>query len=413
MRALAAVLVVVMGAIRAAAADSCVTCHAALGDPFDAPVEAVKLDVHGKVGLSCAACHGGDPADPDATAMDEAKGFVGRPAPGAIPGLCGRCHSDESVMRRYDPQLSTDQLAEFRTSVHGRRLAAGDTKVATCVSCHGVHGILPASDARSPVHPTNVPTMCARCHSDPAHMAGYAIPTEQLLQYQRSVHGHLLLVQRDVAAPACNDCHGNHGAFPPGADSVAMVCGQCHPVNKDLFLSSPHRSAFQRLGLAECVACHGNHEVLRPTDDMLGTGPTAVCIGCHAPDSNGYRAAAEMRSAVGALSGAIAAAEEALGRATTAGMEVSEQEFALQETREALVKTRNEVHAFDLAALQELARPATEKAQGVERTARVALDEFAARRRLAIIPLGVIAVVGVLLYAKIRSLDRKLPPPGS
>jgi predicted CXXCH cytochrome family protein len=412
MRALAAVLLALLSVARAGA-DSCVTCHTALGEPFDAPVDAVKADAHGRAGLSCAACHGGDPSDPDATAMDEAKGFVGRPAPAAIPKLCGRCHSDESFMRRYDPQLPTDQLADFATSVHGQRLAAGDTRVATCVSCHGAHGILPASDARSAVYAANIPTLCARCHSDPAHMAAYGIPTDQLLKYQRSVHGHLLLVERDVSAPACNDCHGNHGAFPPGADSVAMVCGQCHPINKDLFLASPHRAAFQRLGLAECVACHGNHEVLRPTDDMLGTGPTAVCIGCHAPDSNGYRAATEMRSAVGALSGAIAAAEEALGRATTAGMEVSEQEFALQETLEALVKTRNQVHAFDLAALQELARPATEKAQGVERTARVALDEFAARRRLAIIPLGVIAVVGVLLYAKIRSLDREPSPPGS
>jgi predicted CXXCH cytochrome family protein len=411
MRVLAALFLVVVRASGATAVDSCVACHTELGDTLAAPVEGMKLDVHGKAGLSCADCHGGDPADPDTTAMDEAKGFVRQPAPEAIPGLCGRCHSDENFMRRYDPQMSTDQLAEFRTSVHGRRLAAGDTRVANCVSCHGVHGMLPASDARSPVHPTNVPTTCARCHSDAAHMATYGIPTDQLLKYQRSVHGQLVLVQRDVAAPACNDCHGNHGAFPPGADSVAMVCGQCHPINKELFLASPHKTAFQRLGLPECVACHGNHEIVRATDEMLGTEPTAVCVGCHTPDSKGYTAAGRMRQSVDELREAIAAAEAAVGSATIAGMEVGEEEVALQSAREALIQTRNQVHAFDVAALEKAMRQGTATAQGVEQSARTALVEFGNRRWLATIPLGMIVIVALLLYAKIRALDREEPPP--
>ena len=410
MRFLVAALFVVVGAGRAAAADSCVACHTDLGDALAAPVEGMKADVHGKAGLSCASCHGGDPADPDMSAMDEDKGFVGRPAPADIPVLCGRCHSDENFMRRYNPKLPTDQLAAFRTSVHGRRLAAGDTKVANCVSCHGVHGILPPSDARSPVHAMNVPATCARCHSDSAYMAGYGIPTDQLAKYQRSVHGQLLLVQREVAAPACNSCHGNHGAFPPGADSVAMVCGQCHPINKDLFLKSPHRAAFQRLGLPECVACHGNHEVVRASDDMLGTAPTSVCIGCHSPDSKGYVAAARMRSSVERLHGAITAAEAAVGNATTAGMEMGEEEVALQTAREALIQTRNQVHAFDAAAVEKGAGEATATAEGVDARARAALVEFGNRRWLATIPLGMIALVGVLLYAKIRALDRERPP---
>jgi predicted CXXCH cytochrome family protein len=413
MRVVAAVLLVVVGAGRAGAADSCVACHTDLGDELAAPVSAMKADVHAKVGLSCADCHGGDPADPDTTAMDETKGFVGRPAPADIPVLCGRCHSDENFMRRYNPQLPTDQLAAFRTSVHGRRLAVGDTKVANCVSCHGVHGILAPSDARSPVHKMNVPTTCAHCHSDPAYMAGYGIPTDQLAKYQRSVHGQLLLVQRDVGAPACNDCHGNHGAFPPGADSVAMVCGQCHPINKELFLASPHRAAFHKLGLPECVACHGNHGVVRATDDMLGTTPTSVCIGCHAPDSKGYAAAARMRSSVDGLRQAIAAAEAAVGSATTAGMEMGEEEVALQSAREALIQVRNQVHTFDPVAVQKGANGATATARDVENSARAALVEFGNRRWLATIPLAMIALVGGLLYARIRALDRERRPPPS
>ena len=413
MRVLVAVLLVFVGAGHAGATDSCVACHTDLGDALAAPVEGMKTDVHAKAGLSCADCHGGDPGDPDLSAMDEKKGFVGQPAPADIPVLCGRCHSDENFMRRYNPQLPTDQLAAFRTSVHGRRLAAGDTKVANCVSCHGVHGIRAPSDARSPVHAMNVPTTCARCHSDSAYMAGYGIPTDQLAKYQRSVHGQLLLVQRDVGAPACNNCHGNHGAFPPGADSVAMVCGQCHPINKELFLKSPHKAAFQRLGLPECVACHGNHEVVRTTDEMLGTAPSSVCVGCHAPDSKGYAAAARMRSSVDGLREGIASAEEALGSATTAGMEMGEEDVALQSAREALIQTRNQVHAFDPAAVEKAANEATATARDVEKKARAAVVELGNRRWLATIPLGMIALVGVLLYAKIRALDRERQPPSS
>jgi predicted CXXCH cytochrome family protein len=410
MARLAAVLVVLVSAAApAGAGDSCVTCHETLGDPSDRIVEGMKLDVHRKAGLSCADCHGGNPEDEEATAM-EGKAFVGKPGRGAIPGFCGRCHADEAVMRRYNPQLPTDQLSEYGTSVHGRRLAAGDTKVAHCVSCHGVHGILPSSDARSPVHPTNVGTTCAHCHGDAALMTTYGIPTDQLAKYERSVHGRLVLVERDLGAPTCNDCHGNHGAFPPGADSVAMVCGQCHAINKDLFLTSPHKTAFQEQGLAECVVCHGNHEVVRATDDMLGTGPTAVCTGCHAADSGGYAGAGRMRASVDELRQAIVAAKGALASASSAGMEMSEEEFAIQSANEALIHARNQMHAFDVAALEKVAREGTETARSTERNARAALAEFANRRRLAAIPLGMIALVAVVLYRKIRSLDRQAPP---
>ena len=318
-------------------------------------------------------------------------------------------------MRRYNPQLPTDQLAEFRTSVHGRRLAAGDTQVANCVSCHGVHGILPASDARSPVHATNVPTTCARCHGDPAHMAAYGIPTDQFVKYQRSVHGQLLLVQRDVSAPACNDCHGNHGAFPPGADSVAMVCGQCHPINKELFLASPHKTAFQRLGLPECVACHGNHEVVRAdrrharhgTDGGLHRLP---CPGQHGLRGRGAHAGVGRRAAPGDRGGGGRArqGDDRRHGDERGGVRPPERR-ARRSSRRATRCTRS-----TSAALEKVARPGRRRRRRVSSATRAPRSSSSRNRRwLATIPLGMIAVVGVLLYAKIRSLDREPPPPGS
>jgi predicted CXXCH cytochrome family protein len=393
-------------AVRAAvAADSCVGCHRDLPEPLGTPVEGMKADVHAKAGLSCADCHGGDPADDALTAMDEGKGFVGKPTPDRIPAFCGRCHADEATMRRFNPHLPTDQLANYRTSVHGRRLAEGDTKVATCVSCHGVHGILPAADVRSPVHHANVAQTCARCHADPAYMAGYDIPTDQLAKYQRSVHGHLLLVERDASAPTCNDCHGNHGAYPPGADSVAAVCGQCHAINKELFLASPHKAAFSRLGLPECVTCHGNHQIARTSDEMLGTAASAVCVTCHAEDSKGYAAAGRMRAAVDGLRERIDASERVVSRAASAGMEVSEAEFTVRNAREALVQSRNQVHAFDPGALEKVAAAGTATAAAAEQAGEAALAEQVNRRRMALIPLAAIALVGFLLYLRLKRLD--------
>jgi predicted CXXCH cytochrome family protein len=410
MRGLAAIaLGLALGAHAAAAADSCVDCHRDLPEPLGTPVEGMKTDVHARAGLSCAGCHSGDPADEGESAM-ETEGFVGKPPPERIPGLCGSCHEDEGFMRRFNPQLPTDQVAQYRTSVHGQRLAEGDARVATCVSCHGVHGIVSVSDARSPVFPSNVAQTCARCHADASYMAGYRIPTDQLVEYQRSVHGHLLLVERDLSAPTCNDCHGNHGAYPPGADSVAAVCGQCHAINRDLFLASPHHAPFVRLGLAECVACHGNHEVRRTSDDMLGTSAVAVCVGCHAPDSAGFAAARRMRAAVDRLREALAAAEGTLGRAGAAGMEVSEAEFDLQEVREALVQARNQVHSFDPAALEKVASAGVEKATAAERVGEAALAEHTNRRWTALVPLAAIVLVAGLLYLKIRSLDEEAGP---
>jgi cytochrome c3-like protein len=403
-----AILIALVGlaARTAGAADSCITCHSALEGAQAAPVEGMRQDVHAAHGLSCADCHGGDPSDDDMTAMDEAKGFRGKPAPRDIPGFCGRCHADVTYMRTRNPALPTDQLALYATSVHGQRLAGGDTKVATCVSCHGVHGILPPANTASPVYPTNVARTCAHCHADKAYMAGYDIPTDQFAQYQKSVHAELLFARHDLSAPTCNDCHGNHGAYPPGASSVAGVCGQCHAINRDLFLASPHKAAFDRLGLPECVACHSNHAIQRTSDDLLGVGPVAVCITCHAAGSAGYRAAAAMGTGVAELAQRIDTARDRLETVAREGVEMSDARFELQAAHEALVQSRNLVHAFTPEKLLDEVRKGQTAVERVETDSAAAFRELAQRRRLVFVPLAAFAVVLGLLYVKLRQIER-------
>ena len=109
-----------------------------------------------------------------------------------------------------------------------------------------------------------------------SHMAGYKLadgsplPTNQLADYQKSVHYAALTKGNDLSAPTCNDCHGNHGAAPPGVSAVANACGTCHAVFAQKFQASPHAPIFDK----GCVECHSNHAVLQPSDEMLGAKET-------------------------------------------------------------------------------------------------------------------------------------------
>jgi len=372
------------------------------------PVEGMKTDIHAEKGLSCVDCHGGDATVMDLTSMSPEKGFRGAPKRGDIPAFCGRCHSDETYMRRFNPSLATDQLQQYWTSVHGQRLRQGDGKVATCVSCHGVHGILPRNRAQSPVFPANVPRTCGHCHADQEYMAEYGIPTDQQQKYERSVHGELLLVKRDLSAPACNKCHGNHGAFPPGVTSVAGVCGQCHVNNAALFDKSPHKSAFDRAGLPECAACHSNHDIQRAGDTMLGVQDGAVCRRCHESGSAGYAAAAKMRDAIDRLKAVMTDTETMLDKASKMGMEVSETQYAYrEEVRPQLIKVRTETHLGSTDAVMELMQEGIKTATASAAAAEATVAEAQARRRNLIIPIGLIVLLMVLLYAKLRQLERR------
>ena len=252
---------------------SCVACHAQLEGTLKGPVDSWGADVHGGAGLGCESCHGGDPApslSEDArAAMDPKRGY--RPSPDRLhlAELCGGCHSNALFMKRYNPQMRVDQLTEYRSSVHGTLNRKGDPDAATCIDCHGTHGIRSVSSPESPAYATNVPATCARCHSDAKKMARYGIPTNQYEEYRRSIHAGALLERGDTAAPACNDCHGNHGAAPPGVRSVAHVCGQCHGREAGLFEASFKKDLFERMGVGECAVCHDHHGIRHPTPEFF------------------------------------------------------------------------------------------------------------------------------------------------
>ncbi len=396
---------------RAEVSNGCASCHAALAEArLSEPVRRFADDVHRARGFGCVDCHGGDPATTDkAQAKAAARGYRGRPQGEAIITTCARCHSDAEFMRRYLPRQRVDQAAEYWTSVHGRKLKEGDEQVATCTSCHEAHGIRQVSDARSPVFPLNVAATCGRCHASPEYMkdrrlpSGAPVPTTQVADYERSVHYLALTRGRDLTAPTCNDCHGNHGAAPPGVDAVVNVCGTCHTVFADRFARSVHREIFER----GCVECHGNHAIAPSSDALLGTGQEAICVACHSEGDKGWAAAAAMRATIDTLKNRIERVRAVVAQAASAGMEMSAQELALGEATNRLTLLRTEVHAADPAALGPIAEEGQRIVDEVERAARAALDELAFRRRGLMVSLGAILLMVIALALKIRELDRR------
>jgi predicted CXXCH cytochrome family protein len=401
------------GAQEASPVNECANCHAALPDAtLSAPALAFREDVHAQRGFVCVDCHGGDPTTSDkAMAKSLATSYAGAPRGTAQVTVCARCHSDAEFMRRFAPRQRVDQEREFASSVHGKRLAQGDTKVATCASCHQAHGIRVVSDAKSPVFPTNVAATCASCHADPAHMAGYTLPdgsplpTGQRADYEKSAHFEALTARTDLSAPTCNDCHGNHGAAAPGVDSVVNVCGTCHAVFAAKFATSVHQPIFDK----GCVECHGNHAVLAPSIEMLGTGESAVCSACHGDaDDPGFVAAGRFRQDFDHFDAEVARTAALIEQARVAGMEVGDHELALGEVRNRMVLARTEMHAFTLDTVEPIVTEGLGLLEGIERAGLETLDELRFRRRGLAASLAVILLLVVALALKIRRLDHRL-----
>jgi hypothetical protein len=400
------ILIVTRGfAIADAGQDSCTTCHLQMEDAkLLNPAKLYDGDVHRRVGLTCADCHGGDPNDQSMNAMSAAKGFRGVPPKARIPEFCARCHADIAYMHRFNPKMRADQLSQYVTSVHGKRLQQGDTKVAACVDCHGVHNILAVSDTRAPVYPANVATTCSHCHANAAYMKDYKIPTDQFGHYQKSVHARVL-AEGDTSAPTCTTCHGNHGATPPGVDTVANVCGTCHVFFAQLFEKSPHQAAFAKMGLPGCVQCHSNHEIVAPTDEWVGVGPHSVCTTCHAEGEPGYRSAQAIAQDISHLNLAITRADAILDDAERKGMEVSSAKLELANAHEALIKARVNVHTFRDAEVKKVVDPGLKIAQGANQAGVAALAELNFRRKGLGISLITILVAIAALFLKIRQIE--------
>lgn len=249
---------------------ACISCHQATlvtalasGETITATINLSELagSVHGRK-LTCVACHTDKSTGyphPKLTAPDR------RAYTAAAAEQCAACHKAAA--------------APFAESVHGRALAAGNGKAASCTDCHGAHNVVAAArlDRR--------PQLCGSCHT---------VVTET---YQASVHGQLLASGRADAA-SCLACHTkdrsghslqavNDPEGPTSARHVPDTCGTCHSQALKTYNTTFHGRAM-RLGVSNsapnCVDCHGAYGVQRVHAAETPVNETRfanVCAKCH------------------------------------------------------------------------------------------------------------------------------------
>lgn len=389
----------------AAAQESCGVCHGEHG-------QSEALGVHAAAGVGCVVCHGGRAGALDVAGAHDGGVHVVRGARAAV-ALCGGCHADPARMRGFG--LRTDQLLLYGESGHGRRLAEeDDPDVATCVSCHGAHGVLPHTDPRSPVHPRMQTETCGRCHADAELMKRYELPADAPALHRDSVHGRALLERGALNSPACSTCHGSHGATPPGADEVGRTCGRCHAPAREHFERSPHFEPAREGVIEECVSCHGNHAVAEAGDALLIGSEAGHCAACHRDGSEGAAAGAALYGQLSEFDAMLRSAEEALARAAARGIFAERESDRLGQARAVRAQARPLVHTLSPEALGErleVGRGMVEETlEGLEHKQRELRD----RRVLVTVFFGAVLLLAGVLFVHAREVaGRALGVPGA
>ncbi len=268
---------------------SCATCHEDAQKRYGQTIHSTAIAKGLSEAASCTSCHGNaheilPSADPTSKTNHA-----------NIPATCASCHAVKFTMERSG--ISAQPVALYNESVHGKALAAGNSKAAVCTDCHGSHDILGPGNPQSKIFKFNVPQTCATCHE----------PVKT--QYTESIHGKAI-ARGNWQSPVCTDCHGIHSIkkhIDPNSSVAAQnlartTCTTCHDSMRvtqeygfDARRSKTYEASYHgmasKLGstvVANCASCHGVHNIL-PSSDPKSTiskqNLAATCGVCH-PGAN-------------------------------------------------------------------------------------------------------------------------------
>lgn len=135
---------------------TCGKCHKGVENDFWEGIHG-KLVARGETDSPvCTDCHG----EHGIISPDDPNSPVSRSR--VAEATCSPCHESAVLNEKYG--LPAGRLASFIDSYHGLKSKAGDTHVANCASCHGVHRILPSTDPTSTIHVSNLRETCGECH---------------------------------------------------------------------------------------------------------------------------------------------------------------------------------------------------------------------------------------------------------
>jgi cytochrome b subunit of formate dehydrogenase len=164
----------------------CTSCHGSHDMPPVPDPATRRIDI--RLARACTGCHAKEGASYWAdihgrTAVRQATGPS--PITGDTAATCVSCHGEHGIRRANDPtwrfavadacsRCHPEYGTTYRDSYHGQASKVGSTRAAQCADCHTPHNVRPASDTASSVSPGHELHTCRRCHSEArGKFAGY------------------------------------------------------------------------------------------------------------------------------------------------------------------------------------------------------------------------------------------------
>ena len=142
------------------------------------------------------------------------------------------------------------------------------------------------------------------------------------------------------------------------------------------------------------------------TDQMAGVGQGSVCTSCHTNDA-GFASAQRIGQGLLSLQTNVHNAEEILERAERAGMEVSRPKFELRDATDGLTQARVLIHTVSAAEVDTALAPAMAVAAKSYAAGESAFGELSFRRKGLVVSLVFILFLALLVYLKIRQIERE------
>jgi hypothetical protein len=240
-------------------------------------------------------------------------------------------------------------------------------------------------------------------------MGDSKLKTNEQAHWERSAHAAALKAG-NLKAPSCPQCHGSHGAAPPGVDSVGRVCGGCHVEELSQFDKGPHSRAYRKLGFAECVPCHGDHDVPPSRPLSLGLGSGAACGKCHVNDERPQQTASRLNELLRKGTDRAAAARAEVKRGERDGLFLAGVSLALAELTAAEEHLRPALHHLDTKALEAPVENVIVAAANVEQLVLQARRVRGVEHEGYYVALAAILLLFLLLLAKSWRLSQRRKP---
>lgn len=197
---------------------------------------------------------------------------------GNIPKLCGSCHKEDGQANQMTDLKEVNAFSDYSLSIHGKGLTDKGLLVsAVCTDCHTTHHELKESDSLSSVHPNNVASTCAKCHTT---IYNDYMASEHSIQYNGDGKTY----------PTCATCHSAHKISEIDKDKfmteITHQCGSCHQKLADTYEETYHGKAYLLgdLDAARCSDCHGAHKILNVDNPNSMVGHKNIvntCSQCH------------------------------------------------------------------------------------------------------------------------------------